>query len=62
MDPTAPDIHLVADDGARLDARVEALLVEQRNGGIAAVVFDLVIVDTLGILLEDKYIPNRAHP
>ena len=52
-DGTVADLDAVADDRARLDAGIDALKVEHRDGGVAAVILDVVVVDGVGIGIED---------
>ena len=58
-DGTVADLDAVADDRARLDAGVDALKVEHGHGGVAAIVFNVVVIDGIGIGIEDglKLIP-----
>ena len=52
-DGTVADLDAVADDRARLDAGVDALKVEHGHGGVAAVVLYVVVVDRVGVGVED---------
>ena len=52
-DGAVADLDAVADDRARLDAGVDALKVEHGDGGVAAVILDVVVVDGVGIGIED---------
>ena len=45
--------HLLADDGAGLDAGRDVLHVQQRNGRVAAVVLDNQVLDVLPVGLEN---------
>ncbi len=58
-DGTVADLDAVADDRARLDAGVDTLKVEHGHGGVAAVVLYIVVVDGVGVGVEDclKLIP-----
>ena len=52
-DGVVADGDAIANDRAGLDARVDALGVEQGHGGVAAVVLDLVVIDGVGVVLQD---------
>ena len=52
-DGTVANLDAVADDRARLDAGVDALKVEHGHGRVAAVILDIVVVDGVGIGIED---------
>ena len=58
-DGTVADLDAVADDRARLDAGVDALKVEHWHGGVAAIVFNVVVIDGIGVGVQDglKLIP-----
>ena len=52
-DGTVADLDAVADNRARLDAGVDALKVEHGDGGVAAVILHVVVVDGVGVGVED---------
>ena len=52
-DGVVTDLHLLAEDGTRLDAGVDVLLVQQGNGRVAAVVLNDQLGDVILVRVQD---------
>ena len=56
-DGVFPDLHLLPDDGTRLDAGGDILQIQHGNGGVAAAVFDLQILEFIGFQHRRHILP-----
>ena len=53
-DGALPDLHLLSDDGSRLNAGIYALEIQQGDGAVAAVVFNHQILDFSGVFRQNR--------